>query len=265
MKKSIITIFIIIFISGGLFKLFNIKIKASSSNKADKEITVTAAADLVFAFREIGELYEKSTGNKVKFIFSSSGTAREQIENGAPYDVYASANIKYVDDLIGKDKIIPDTKKIYAIGRIGVATNVKSSLKVNDVRDLLKTEYKKIAIANPEHAPYGLASKEALESLGLWEKLKDKIIYCKDIQDVLTMIKSGNVEAGFISLSVYRKDEVNFLLIDDKLHKPLKQAIAVVKGTKNEKIARDFIKFVNGKQGRDIMKKYGFVLPGEID
>lgn len=123
---------------------------------------------------------------------------------------------------------------------------------------------KKIAIADPSHAPYGLAAKEALQSLGLWDQLEAKMVNAKDIQDALTMLKTGNVEAAFISLSVYNKSEVNFLLIDDKLYNPLKQAIAVVKGTQHEKAAREFIKFVNGEQGRDIMKKYGFVLPGEV-
>lgn len=236
----------------------------STTLKNNAELTVAAAADLVNAFKEIGDLYEKNTGHKVKLIFSSSGTAREQIANGAPYDVYASANIKFVDDLIEKDRIIADTKELYAIGRVGVATTVGSPLQVKEVNDLLKPEFKKIAMANPEHAPYGLAAKQALESLGLWEELKDKMVYGKDIQDTLTLVKSGNVEAGFISLSVVKKDEVNFLLIDDKLHKPLKQAMAVVKGTKREDEARDFIKFVNGEQGREIMKKYGFVLPTEI-
>jgi molybdate transport system substrate-binding protein len=130
--------------------------------------------------------------------------------------------------------------------------------------DLLKPEFKKIAIPNPEHAPYGVASKEALEAMGLWEKLKDKMVYAKDMQDCLTLLKSGNVEqAGLISLSVVN-EEVNFLLFDDKLHNPLKQPFVVVKSTKHEQEAREFIKYVNGEQGRQIMKKYGFVLPGEI-
>jgi molybdate transport system substrate-binding protein len=240
-----------------------IAIPEETAHITQAELTVAAATDLIIAFKEIGKLYEKTTNTKLNLIFSSSGTAREQIENGAPYDVYASANIKFVDDLINKDKIIADTKELYAIGRVGIATIVGSSLPVKEVSDLLKPEYKKIAMANPEHAPYGLAAKEALESLGLWEKLKDKMVYGKDIQDTLMLVKSGNVEAGFISLSVVNKEEVNFLLMDDKLHKPLKQAIAVVKDTKHEELARDFIKFVNGEQGREIMKKYGFVLPGE--
>ena len=239
--------------------------KESNNTMTDNkiELTVAAAADLVNAFKDIGDLYEKNTGNKVKLIFSSSGTAREQIANGAPYDVYASANIEFVDDLIEKDKIIADSKELYAIGRVGVATTVGSPTPIIELNDLLKPEFKIIAMANPEHAPYGLAAKQALESAGLWEKLKDKMVYGKDIQDTLTLVKSGNAEAGFISLSVVKQDEVNFLLIDDKLHEPLKQAIAVVKGTKSEAEARNFIKFVNGEQGRKIMINYGFVLPDE--
>ncbi|RNC29424.1 MAG: Molybdate-binding periplasmic protein [Candidatus Dichloromethanomonas elyunquensis] len=236
----------------------------AAAKKTGEKTIVAAAADLALAFKEIGDLYEQTTGNEVEITFSSSGTAREQIANGAPYDVYASANIKYVDDLIAQDKIIADSKELYAIGRVGAATLVNSPLQVKQASDLLKPEFKKIAIANPDHAPYGVAAKEALESMGLWDQLKDKMVYGKDIQDVLTMVKTGNVEAGLISLSVVNKDEVNFLLFDDKLHNPLKQAIAVVKTTKHEQTARDFIKFVNGEQGRQIMKKYGFVLPGEV-
>jgi molybdate transport system substrate-binding protein len=238
-------------------------LSGNSTTVVKTDLTVAAAADLVFAFKEIGELFEKSTGNNVTMIFSSSGTAREQIKNGAPYDVYASANIKFVDDLIVQDKVIADSKELYAIGRVGVATKIGCRLIVNDISDLIKPEFKKIAIADPGHAPYGLAAREALESLGIWEKIKDKLVFANDIQHSLTLIKSGNVEAGFISLSVFNKDETNFLLIDNNLHNPLRQAIAVVKGTKNEKTARDFIKFVNSEQGRPIMKKYGFVLPGE--
>ncbi len=236
----------------------------NTATESGEKITVAAAADLVLAFKDIEAVYEQATGNDAEITYSSSGTAREQINNGAPYDVYASANIKYVDDLIEQDKIIAETKELYAIGRVGIATLVGNSLQITDASDLLKPEYIKIAIADPSHAPYGVAAKEALESLGVWDKLEDKMVYGKDIQDVLTQLKTGNVEAALISLSVVNKDEVNFLLLDDNLHNPLKQAIAVVKGTEHEQAAREFIKFVNGEQGRDIMKKYGFVLPGEI-
>jgi molybdate transport system substrate-binding protein len=229
-----------------------------------KEITVAAAADLVIAFKEIGTMYEKDNRCKVNLIFSSSGTAKEQILNGAPYDVYASANVKFVDELIEKGAVIPDSKELYAIGRVGIAVSKNSSLKIIKADDLLKNDFKKIAMANPDHAPYGLAAKEALISLGLWDKIKDKLVYGKDIQDTLSLIKTGNADAGFISLSVVNKNDVNFLILDDKLHKPLRQAIAVTKFSKEEAESRKFIKYVNGIKGREVMKKYGFILPGEL-
>lgn len=227
------------------------------------ELTVAAASDLTLAFKEIGENFQKSTGCKVTITYGSTGTTAQQIENGAPYDVFASADEKVLDDLIKKNKVISDTKQLYAIGRVGLATSKKSSLQVKELNDLLKPEIKKIAIANPDHAPYGLAAKQALQSAGLWDEVKDKMVYGKNIQDTLTLITTGNADAGFIALSIYKKDEVNFQLVDDKLHQPLKQAMGVIKGTKNEELARKFISYVDGEEGRPIMKKYGFVLPSE--
>ncbi|MCX7779553.1 MAG: molybdate ABC transporter substrate-binding protein, partial [Negativicutes bacterium] len=114
------------------------------------------------------------------------------------------------------------------------------------------------------HAPYGLAAKQALTKAGVWNKIKDKLVYGKNIQDTLTIVQTGNAEAGIIALSIVKTDEVNFSLIDDSLHAPLDQAMAVVKGTPNEALAREFVRYVNGPQGRAIMKKYEFILPGEM-
>lgn len=270
MKKNVLNIPLLVLIISTVFASGCTPPMADSANGAPtqtqpvEEITVAAAADLIYAFGEIAYLYEQESGNAVNLIFSSSGTAREQIENGAPYDVYASANIKFVDDLIEKDKIIADSKELYAIGRVGAAVPINSSLNIQKFEDLLDPSVKKIAIANPDHAPYGLAAKQVLESLDLWEQLENRMVYGKDIQDTLALINSGNVEAGFISLSVVKSDEVNFLLADADLHQPLRQAIAVVTGTEHESAARAFIKTVNSPQGREIMKKYGFVLPEEL-
>lgn len=238
--------------------------KVTDSQKyKDVELTVAAASDLTLAFKEMGENFEKSTGCKVTITYGSTGTTAQQIENGAPYDVFASADEKVIEDLITKDKIISDSKQLYAIGRVGLATSVKSSVQVKELSDLLKPEVKKIAIANPDHAPYGLAAKQALESAGIWDQVKDKMVYGKNIQDTLTLITTGNADAGFIALSIYNKDEVNFELVDDKLHKPLRQAMGIIKGSKNEELSRKFISYVNGEEGKPIMKKYGFVLPNE--
>lgn len=238
---------------------------SSEQIKASLEpVRVAAAADLTLAFQEIAKNFEKLTGSKVDFSFGSTGTLAQQIENGAPFDVFAAANIKFVDELKNQGLIIPETQLLYAQGRIGIAIKAKSSLQVKELKDLLKPEIKKIAIANPEHAPYGMAAKQALEKAGLWEKVKDKLVYGKNIQDTLTLINTGNADTGIIALSIAKKDEINFCLIKADMHKPLNQSMAVIARTKQEQLARKFIEYVNSPEGRKIMKKYGFVLPGEV-
>lgn len=268
MSKRIISLLILIF----TFSIFTAGCGATgkqadqtnkSAAKKKEVLTVAAAADLTKAFTDIENVFEKQNNCDVQITYGSTGTSLEQIKNGAPYDVFAAANISAIEELKQKEMIFPDTQELYAIGRIGTATKVGSSIKVKNLQDLTKPEIKKIAIANPEHAPYGLAAKQALESVGLWDKVKNKLVYGKNIQDTLTLITTGNAEAGIIALSIYDKNEVTFTLIDNNLHKPLQQSIAVVKPTQREQLARKFIKFVNSKEGRQIMIKYGFTLPND--
>lgn len=253
MKKLISSLLISIFI----FTLC-ISVIAEEKNLNNTEIIVAAAADLTGAFTEIGNIFEKQNKCKVIFTFGSTGTLSEQIENGAPFDIFAAANVSAIEKLDKNGKIISDTVQIYAIGRIGIVTKKVAKFKIKEFHDLLKPEIKKIAIANPDHAPYGLAAKQSMESAKILEQLKDKMVYGKNIQEALTYITTGNADAGIIALSLYDKNEVNLLLIDDKMHKPLKQVMAVVKGAKHEALARQFIKYVNSREGREIMKKYGF-------
>lgn len=238
---------------------------SSGTGKAAVEsITVGAAADLRFAFAEIAELFQNETGRKVVFNFSSTGVLATQIENGAPIDVFAAANVQFVDDLRAKGKIMSDSQQLYAVGRIVLASNKKSVVTVRVLNDLARPEVRRIAIANPEHAPYGAAAKQALEASGLWERVKPKLVYGENISQAMQYVQTGNAEAGIIALSVANMPEIDYVLVDDSLHQPLKQALAVVSSTKQEKASREFIAFINGPQGRPIMKKYGYLLPGEL-
>ncbi len=234
-------------------------------NKAadNQPLRVGAAANLTLAFQEIGKDFEELNGMEVDFIFGSTGTLAQQIENGAPFDVFAAADTKFVEGLKNKGLIIPDTEKIYATGRIGLATKATNPLEVKELKDLLKPGIKKIAIANPEHAPYGMAAKQALEKDDLWEQVKDKIVYGKNIQDTLTLINTGNADAGIIALSIARNEKVNFSLIESNMHKPLEQSLGVIATTRQEKLAREFIEYLNSTEGRRVMREYGFDLPGE--
>ncbi len=228
------------------------------------EITVAAAADLYNAFTEIGKMFENETGNKVVFSFGSTGNLATQIEGGAPFDVFAAANIAYVDQLKEKGLLINDSVQLYAQGRIVLAVNRNSGLKIENLSELLDPRIKKIAIANPEHAPYGLAAKQALQSDGVWEVIQPKLVYGENVRQTLIYIQRGEAEAGIVSLSVANVPEISYILIDDKMHKPLNQALGIISSTKKEKTAREFITYVNTR-GRPIMKKYGFLLPGEFN
>lgn len=227
------------------------------------EITVSAAADLISAFREIGALYEKETGVKVQFNFGSTGLLAQQIEGGAPVDLFAAANRSFIDSLEKKGLIFPETKRLYAIGRITLATP-KGAARLDTFKDLLRPEIRKIAIANPAHAPYGMAAKAALEKMGLWEKVRGKMVYGENVRQTLTYVETGSVDAAIVALSISIGSDVNYTLVQQELHPPLEQALAVIKGGENPEEARKFAEFINGPKGRAVMNKYGFVLPSEM-
>ena len=230
---------------------------------AGEKLTVAGAADLTFAFNEIAKDFEKETGVKVVLSLGSTGMLTRQIEHGAPFDIFFAANSKYIDELEKGGYVIPDTVALYAVGRVVLAVNRASGVKAASLEDLLDPKIKKVAIANPAHAPYGVAAMEALKSAGLWEALKSKLVYGENVRQTLQFIQTGNAETGIVALSVADLPEISYTLIDAKLHNPIRQAAAVVKTTGDEKRAREFIKYVLGPKGRPIMHKYGFVLPEE--
>jgi molybdate transport system substrate-binding protein len=235
----------------------------NSNPKSEKpsEITIAAASDLTPAFEEVGKEFQASKKIKVVFNFGSSGMLARQIEHGAPIDLFASANVDYVNQLEHKGLIIPDTKKLYARGRITMWTVKDSPLQIEKINDLTRPEVKRIAIANPEHAPYGMAAREALERSGIWETVKPKLVYGENIRQTLQYAQTGNVEVAIVALSLSIQSDGRWVLVPAELHKPLDQGMAVIKGAKNEQAARDFVDFILGPQGQTIMKNYGFTLP----
>ena len=229
-----------------------------------KQLTVAAASDLSFALKEIAGKFEKDTGIKVILSFGSTGILSHQIENGAPFDIFFAANLKYIDALKQKGLIVPDTSRVYAQGRIVLAMNKKFGGGIKRLEELASPSIRRIAIANPDHAPYGIAAKEAMVRLGLWDKLKPKLIYSENIRQAVQFIQTGNAMAGILSQSVADAPELEYALIDDSLHTPINQAVAVIKTSKAEKEARAFIDYVNNPAGRAVMKRYGFLMPGEF-
>lgn len=243
-----------------VFFLFAAPSLPAASEEAS--LTIAAASDLSFALKEISGRFEERTGIKAVISFGSTGNLARQIENNAPFDLFFSADVQHIERLEAKGLLIPETKTLYARGRLVLASNKKNAVDVRSLEDLLKPEVKNIAIANPEHAPYGLAAKEALTNAGVWEKVRLKLVYAENIRTALKYIQTGDAQAGIIALSIADVPEVAYTPIDERLHSPITQAAAVVKVSAHKNEAASFIKYVNGPEAGEILKKYGFVLVG---
>lgn len=236
---------------------------AASRDPAQAELTVAAAADLQFAFTDLARLFEEQTGHKVTLVFGSTGQLAQQIENGAPYDLFAAANIDYIHQLAEKELVLEESLALYARGRIVLAANRKAGVQVLELKDLLDPRIQHIAIANPEHAPYGVAARQALEAAGIWEAIEPKLVLAENVRQALQYVQTGDAEAGIVALSVANVPEIHWTLIDDQLHRPLDQALAIVAASPHPDLAGQFAKFINSESGRPVMRRYGFILPGE--
>ncbi|MFN2406802.1 MAG: molybdate ABC transporter substrate-binding protein [Pyrinomonadaceae bacterium] len=234
---------------------------ACRPNNQTPQLTVAAASDLIAAFEEIGREFEATHKIKVVFVFGSTGMLTRQIENGAPMDLFAAANVTYVDELDQKGLIIPDTKAIYARGRITLWTTFDSPVQVETISDLTRPEIRRIAIANPDHAPYGLAAKQALETAGVWETVKAKLVYGDNIRQTLQYAETGNVDVSIVALSLSQQSKGRWTLVPEQLHQPIDQGLAVIRTTHNEQAARAFASFIRGPRGKEILGKYGFAFP----
>ena len=235
----------------------------SRHSSTSPELTVAAAADLIPALEQIGAEFEQTKGTKVTFSFGSTGLLTRQIENGAPMDLFMAASADYINQLESKGLIVPDTKAIYARGRLTLWTSGDNHLRIEKITDLIRPEIKRIAIANPDHAPYGIAAREALQKAGVWESVKSKLVYGENIRQTLQFAQTGNVEVAIVALSLSKGSDGTWVLIPEELHQPLNQVLAVIKSTKNEKEARAFAEFVTGQRGREILSQYGFSFPDE--
>lgn len=225
------------------------------------KLTVAAASDMTFALREMVAGFERETGASVSVSLGSTGLLAAQIRNGAPFDVYLAADGSVVDKLAEDGFIIPASITPYATGVIVLATKAVPGAAVSGFKDLLSPRVKWIALANPSHAPYGKAGKEALMSAGVWDAIKDKVVYGENVSQVLKFVESGSVDAGIIALSVAGSSQLKTAPVDPALYKPIEQAAGVLKTSKEAATAMKFVRYLTGEQGVEILKKYGFGAP----
>jgi molybdate transport system substrate-binding protein len=225
-------------------------------------LTVFAASDLGPAFREIVPQFERANGGKVTLVLGSTGMLAHQIRNGAPADAFFAANETFVDELSAAALTVAHTRALYARGRIVIAT-LKANGGLTDLKDLTAPRVRRIALANPLHAPYGMAAKQALEATGLWKTLEPKLVYGENVQQAVQFVRSGAADAGIVARSVVDSPDLAWRLVDDRLHAPLNQVAIVMARTPQPAAAAAFIAFVNTAGARMVMKRFGFLLPGE--
>ncbi len=226
-------------------------------------LLVSAASDLMPSFEELGKLYEQQTGQPVTFNFAASGQLAHQIDQGAPVDLFASADVARVKDLAARGRVLSDSVQIYARGHIVLWTRADSPLAVKTLADLLKPEVQRVAIANPEHAPYGMAARQALQAAGAWQVIQPKLVLGENVRQTLQYAETGNVDVAIVPLSLSLASKGRWVPIPEDLYAPLDQALGVVAGSPRQAEARRFAALIASPQGRSILAKYGFTLPGE--
>lgn len=229
------------------------------------EIVVAGASDLRPAFEEIGRQFTARTGVKVTFSFGSSGLLARQVENGAPFDVFASADVEYVDDVLAAGVGDRTTKATYAFGRLALWVPARTQKRIFNVLDLSDPSFRRIAIATPEHAPYGVAAVEALTSSKIYDLVSERLVYGENVSDAYRIATSGNADAALVSLSLVIANAAGgrYVVVPADAHEPLEQALVVTATKKRAVTAKAFVSAVTGSSGRAVMRRYGFLLPGD--
>jgi molybdate transport system substrate-binding protein len=226
------------------------------------DIVVSAAASLTDALKEIDRAYQSKSKTRVTFVFASSSTLARQIEAGAPADVFFSADVQTMDALERNGRLEPGTRKQLLSNQLVIIVPADLPTVVNSPEDLLDPRVRKIALAEPSSVPAGVYSKTYLESLGLWDKVKPKVVPVLDVRATLASVESGNVEAGL----VYKTDAAGSRRVKTVFEVPIGKGpkiiypVAILKESENKAAAKEFLNVMVSRSGLDAFKRYGFVV-----
>jgi molybdate transport system substrate-binding protein len=219
-------------------------------------IQVAAASDLTLAFEELGRLFEQRGGQKVTFAFGASGALAKQLAQGAPFDLFAAANTAFAEQAVESGACDGTTQARYARGHL-VAWSKRARLE--SLADLTRPDVQRIAIANPEHAPYGKAAREALMKAGLWSGLEPKIVQAENVRQALQFAETGNADVALVSRSLTARGGAGHqLAIDPALHAAIEQTLVVCRRGRNESGGRAFAALVESAEGQALLARYGF-------
>ena len=231
-----------------------------------KTVRVAAAADLQSAMPEIARAFEKQAGTSVEVLYGSSGNFYAQIQNGAPLDIFFSADSEFPQKLEESGLAEPHSAVIYAIGKIvlWIAADASCNPEHAGWKCLLDPAVKRIAIANPAHAPYGRAAVTALQKAGIYDAIKAKLVLGENISQAAQFVQSGNAQAGIIAHSLALSPALQGgkrWMIPAELYPPIEQGVVVLKSAKEKSAAQQFVKFATQGPGREILAKCGFQTP----
>jgi molybdate transport system substrate-binding protein len=239
----------------------------AQEQKSPPELTVAAAADLSTALKQIGDAYEKKTSVKVRLSFGASGALTQQIQNGGPFDLFFSADMEYPRQLIAAGNADGASLYQYAVGKLVLWVPADSSLDLEHqgMNVLLDPSLKKIAIANPQHAPYGRAAVAALQHAGVYDHVADRLVLGENVSQAAQFVESGNAQAGFVALAHALAPEMRgkgkYWEVPSEFYPPLAQGVVVLSRSQHKKEAVDFLAYIKTKESSDVLRKYGFTLP----
>lgn len=226
-------------------------------------LVVAAASDLRSVFESARPTLEEASGATITFVFGSSGQLQRQVQAGAEYDIFFSADLAYVEALASDGAVIPDSVAVYAVGRLALAwrTGIPP---LDGLGDLVRDDIGRVAIANPDHAPYGRAARQALEQSGLWDELQRKLVLGENVQQTTDYVESGNADAGLVAYPLVIGTEIPHVLVDAALHAPIRQGVAIVARGKSPVAARRLVDFILGPEGQQLLRAHGFEGPPDV-
>jgi molybdate transport system substrate-binding protein len=231
--------------------------------QSNSNLLVSAAASLKEALEEIKPLYRQSKANvNISYNFGSSGALQQQIEQGAPADIFISAAKKQVDALEKKGLLVAGTRNIIAKNKL-VLVVPKNAVSITSFYSLKDAKVKKIAIGEPRTVPAGQYGQQVLEKLKIWSEIKSKLVFANNVRQVLASVETGNADAGLVYITDAKiSDKVKVVVTaDEKYHSPIIYPLAIIKGSKNVDTAKEFSQFLSSNQAKAVFRKYGFILP----
>ncbi len=233
-----------------------------------RPLAVAAAADLRFALDELVGEFAQRNGAKARVTYGSSVQLATQISQGAPFDIFFSADEDSIRRLLAHGLVLSNTVQLYAVGRIVLWVRKDSSIDLRQGFSVLTDKHIRfVAIANPGHAPYGRAAVQALRAAGIWDLVRPKLVLGENISQAFQFVRTGNAEAGIVALSLVVADAGQqtgrYWLIPPNLYHPIRQTAAVMAQSLHRQTGKAFLAFVTGREGRNVLRRYGFGLPGE--